>query len=64
MSANMSCKILTCLLFKNEGHRTATLQGGVRLAYVKCIREFGSGENCKGQLVACGVFCGGRNVGE
>ena len=51
MPAIISCRILSsCLLFKNEIHRTATLQGGVWLAYVKCVREFGSGEgeNCKG----------------
>ena len=54
MPAIISCSILSSsLLFKNEIHRTVTLQGGVRLAYVKCVREFGWGEkeNCvKGSL--------------
>jgi len=37
-----------CLLFKNEVHRTTTLPIAVRVAYVKCITEFGQGkgQNC------------------
>jgi len=44
----MSSRILSsCLLFKNEVHGSMTLPGGVRLAYVKCVWEFGSGDGRK-----------------
>ena len=66
MPAIMSSRILSpCLMFKNEGHRTTTLAGAVRVAYVKCVREFGSGEGRKlrkDERVACTLYrklCGG-----
>jgi len=56
----MSSRILSsCLLFKNEVYRTTTLPGAVRVANVKCVREFGSGEGTKllkDELVACTVY--------
>ena len=67
----MSSRILSvCLLFKNEVHRNKTLSGAVRVAYVKCVREFGSRERRKlrkDELVACTVYrklCGWWNQGE
>jgi len=65
MPATMSCKILyCCLLFKNEVHSSETLQGGVRLAYVKCVREFGSGRRgnrVKGSLWLV-LYCVGNGM--
>ena len=56
MPAVMLYRILSsCLPFKNEVHRTTTLRGGVRLAYVKCVKGFGSGDG-KEELVACTVY--------
>jgi len=58
------------LLFKNEVHRTTTLPGAVRVAYVKWVREFGSREGTKlrkNELVACTVYrklCCWWNQGE
>jgi len=56
----MSSRILSlCLLFKNEVHRTKTLSGAVRVAYVKCVRECGSREGRKlrkAEHVACTVY--------
>jgi len=56
----MSSRILSpCLLFKNELHRNTTLPGAVRVAYMKCVREFGTGDGRrlrKGELVACTVY--------
>jgi hypothetical protein len=45
MPAIMPFGILSfCLLFKNEVHRATALLGGMGLAYVKCVREWGAEE--------------------
>jgi len=52
-----SSRILSlCLLFTNEVHRTKTLSGVVRVAYVKCVREFGSREGRKLRKVELVAF--------
>ena len=60
MPSIMASIILSpCLLFKNEVHRTTTLPIAVRVAYVKCITEFGSREGTKlrkDELGSCTVY--------